>query len=53
MVESGFIPAHPGMHRSSADTDGSTSLSAPIGTESTPGLGPTDTRATGGRPSYI
>jgi hypothetical protein len=45
MVESG-------MHRSSADTDGSTSLSAPIGTESTPWLGPTDTCATGGRPSY-
>jgi hypothetical protein len=50
--ELGFIPAHSEMHRSSAVSDGSTSLSAPMGTESTPGLGPTDTCVAQGNPSY-
>jgi hypothetical protein len=50
--ELGFIPAQSDMHRSSAVTDGFTSPSAPMGTESSPGLGQTDTCVTGGRPSY-
>jgi hypothetical protein len=50
--ESGFLPAQSEMHRSSADTAGSTSLSVPDGTESTPGLGPADTCVAQGNPSY-
>jgi hypothetical protein len=48
--ESGYVPAQSEMHRSSADTDGSGV--AMVGTESTPGVGPTDTCATQGSPSY-
>jgi hypothetical protein len=46
-IESGVIS---GMHRSSADTEGSGVAMA--GTESTPGLGQMDTCATRGSPSY-
>jgi hypothetical protein len=50
MGESGF---QAGMDRSSLDTDGSTSLSAPmVGTESAPGLEITDTCAGSPSPSY-
>jgi hypothetical protein len=50
--ESGFIPAHSEMHRSSAGADGSTSLSVPIGTESAPGLGSMGTCVASRNPPY-